>query len=222
MPHNQTAQATPKCEGAIKGTIDGLVWKIAHVDLEVCGLGDHSIFGDPSLGLICSVQCPGSIVIKTFDAIRELRNAGIIIAGGFHSPMEMECLDFLLRGQQPVIVVVAKGLSRPRLSKPWRQAVNASRMLVLSPFASDVRRTTKATSQIRNEFVASFTTAILIPHASPGGKAEAIARAVLERGKPLFTFDDVENQGLLQSGAKRFVIAEAMNTIQGDLSSNNM
>ncbi|HQX52209.1 MAG TPA: hypothetical protein PLR25_19980 [Planctomycetaceae bacterium] len=33
--------------------------------------------------------------MKTFDAIRELRDTGVVVAGGFHSPMERECLDFL-------------------------------------------------------------------------------------------------------------------------------
>lgn len=61
------------------------------------------------------LRCPGSIVIKTFDTIRELRDAGTVIVVGFQSPMERECFDFLLRGDQPVIVCPAKGLTRSRL-----------------------------------------------------------------------------------------------------------
>jgi hypothetical protein len=54
------------------------------------------------------VRCSGSIVNKTFDAIRELRDAGIVVVVGFHSPMKKECLNFLLRGEQPVIVCPPK------------------------------------------------------------------------------------------------------------------
>ncbi len=68
----------------------------------VHGIGNRDILRSRCLGLICSVQCPGSVVIKTFDAIRQLRDAGVIVAGGFHSPMEQDCLDFLLRGDQAV------------------------------------------------------------------------------------------------------------------------
>jgi len=100
--------------------------------LEVHGTGDRSILKQQSLGLICSVQCPGSIVIQTFDAIRELRDVGIVVAGGFHSPMEKECLDFLLRGEQPVIVCPAKGLARLRMPASWRAAVDAGRLLLIS------------------------------------------------------------------------------------------
>lgn len=184
------------------------------------GLGNRGILRRSCLGLICSVQCPGSVVIKTFDAIRELRDAGIPVVGGFHSPMEKECLDFLLRGEQPVIVVLAKGLGRPRLTESWLTALDADRLLVLAPFGDGVRRITKAHAHCRNEFIAAHATAVLIPHASPGGKAEAIARTVLEHGKTLFTFEDERNQYLLQLGATRFGIAETVRTIQNDSSNN--
>ena len=153
---------------------------------------------------ICSVQCPGSVVIKTFDAIRELRDLGITVVGGFHSPMEKECLEFLLRGEQPVIIVPAIGLTRSRLTEPWRKAIDDGRLLLLSPFTAEVRRTTRVNAQLRNEFVAAFATAVLIPHASPGGKTDSLAHALLKRGQPLFTFDDDENRSLLQDGALPF------------------
>lgn len=179
-------------------------WKVEHGGTDVHGLGDQSILWRNCLGLICSVQCPGSVVIQTFDAIRALRDAGVVVAGGFHSPMEKECLEFLLRGEQPVIVVQAKGLGRPRLAGPWRAAVDTGRLLILSPFDDDVRRTTKANAQTRNEFIVALAVAVLIPHASPGGMAETIARNVRGKGTPLFTFDDEENEGLLQLGARPF------------------
>jgi len=186
------------------------VWKIKHGDADLCGIGDRTILDRPCLGLICSVQCPGSIVIKTFEAIRELRDAGIVVAGGFHSPMEKECLEFLLRGKQPVIVCPAKGLSRPRIPAAWKEAIDAARLLVVSPFAA--KRTNKANAQARNEFVATLATAVLVPHASPGGKADAVARQVLERGHPLFTFEDEENAGLLRLGARAFSISYIKNS----------
>jgi predicted Rossmann fold nucleotide-binding protein DprA/Smf involved in DNA uptake len=185
-------------------TAGAAAWKITLDGVDVHGVGDRAILRRKCLGLICSVRCPGSVVIKTFDAIRELRDAGVVVAGGFHSPMEKECLEFLLRGEQPVIVVLAKGLGRPRLSEPWRTGIDAGRLLVLAPFTDAVRRTTKAHAQARNEFIVARAAAVLIPHASSGGKAEAIARSVVELGKPLFTFDDQENQRLFQLGARPF------------------
>ena len=51
-------------------------------------IGKAEILRHHLLGLVCSIQCPGSIVIETLDAIRTLRDAGVAVVGGFHSPME--------------------------------------------------------------------------------------------------------------------------------------
>ena len=45
--------------------------------------GDPALLTRPLLGLVCSVQCPGSIILKLYDAIRELRDAGVTVIGGF-------------------------------------------------------------------------------------------------------------------------------------------
>lgn len=186
----------------------------------IVAIGNFEIIQRRSLGLICSVSCPGSIVIKTFDAIRELRDAGVVVAGGFHSPMERECLDFLLRGEQSVIVSVAKGLRRLRLPSEWRKAIEAGRLLILSPFADNVRRTTNALAQVRNDFVAALSATVLVPHASPGGKAEATAKQTIQRSQSLFTFDDPENTNLLSLGAQRYCLVdvsrECFATTQGE------
>jgi predicted Rossmann fold nucleotide-binding protein DprA/Smf involved in DNA uptake len=168
----------------------------------IYAMGDLGVLRHQRLGLICSVRCPGSIVIKTYDAIRELRDIGMIVAGGFHSPMEHECLDILLRGSQPVILCPAKGLDGQPVGQECRRAVEEGRLLLLSAFGSEVKRTTAARAVIRNEFVAALSDVVLIPHASPGGKTEALARRAIKQGRPLFTFADEENAALIGLGAR--------------------
>jgi hypothetical protein len=51
-------------------------------------MGEAAILRHRLVGLVCSIQCPGSIVIETLDAIRTLRDAGVVVVGGFHSLME--------------------------------------------------------------------------------------------------------------------------------------
>ena len=180
-------------------------WTIQHRGHTVHGLGDARILERPSLGLICSVKCPGSVVIKTFDAIRD---AGVVVIGGFHLPMAKECLEFLLRGSQPVIVVLAKGFNRMRLTETWQAALDANRLLILSPFGEEVTRTTKANAQARNEFVADLAAAVLIPHATAGGQAEATAGKIIKSGKPLFSLDDETNECLFQGGSRPYEASE--------------
>ncbi len=170
-------------------------------------IGNVSALRSHRLGLICSIQCPGSVIIKTYDAIRELRDAGSVVVGGFHSPMERECLDLLLRGTQPVILCAARKLQGLRMGKEARRAVEEGRLLVLSPFGDDDKRTTSAHAVMRNEFVAALADAVLIPHASPGGKTAAIASKLIARGQTVYTFDVEENASLMQVGAKPYELS---------------
>ena len=66
------------------------------------------------------------------------------VVGGFHSPMERECLDILLRGSQPVIMCAAKRLRGLRLGVAGRKAVREGRLLAISPFGDTVKRSTAA------------------------------------------------------------------------------
>ena len=176
-------------------------------------LGDLAILRHRQLGLICSIRCPGSIVIQTFDAMRELRDAGMVVIGGFHSPMERECLDILLRGSQPVILCAAKRLRGLRLGAAARKALKNGRLLVISPFGEQVKRTTAAQAIKRNELVAALADAVLVPYAAPGGKTEATARKVLAHGQPLFTFADENNAHLIQAGAKAYELGRVKSVI---------
>ena len=167
-------------------------------------MGEPSILRHRLLGLICSIKCPGSIVIKTLDAARTLRDAGVAVVGGFHSPMEKECLDILLRGNQPVILCPARGLAGLRIGQIPRRAVKEGRLLVVSPFAESIRRTTAAQAVQRNNLVASLADAVWVPHAAPGGKTWGTVRAALERQQPVFAFANEENGGLLEAGVRPF------------------
>jgi predicted Rossmann fold nucleotide-binding protein DprA/Smf involved in DNA uptake len=181
-----------------------LEWKNLH------GMGNRGILRNPCVGLICSVQCPGSVIIKTFDAIRELRDADVVVAGGFHSPMEKECLDFLLRGNQPVIVCPAKHVSRQRLSSGFRAALESGRLLLISPSSEKVKLTTRRSALKRNEFVAAMSAAVLVPHASPAGTTATLVQSLLAGCLPILTLDDESNSDLLKHGARRYTLKIAM------------
>lgn len=176
----------------------------ANAPARLYALGETAILRRRLLGLICSIQCPGSIVLKTFDTIRALRDAGVAAVGGFLSPMEQDCLDILLRGKQPIILCPARGLEGLRLGEKVRQAVDEGRLLVLSTFADDVRHTTAAQAVRRNNLVAALADALLVPYAAPNGKSWTTVHAALKRNQPVFTFDVEDNAALLKAGAHPF------------------
>lgn len=154
------------------------------------------------LALVCSVSCPGSVILRTYDAIRSLRNAGIVVSGGFHSPMERDCLEFLLRGRQAVVLSPAMGIEWLQLCETEGRALDEHRLFVASVAGSDIRKATRGSALLRNNFIAALADAVFIPHAVPGGLAELTAQKVLARGQRVLTFEVEENAHLLDRGAR--------------------
>ncbi|HAR49055.1 MAG TPA: hypothetical protein DCR81_02915 [Smithella sp.] len=169
---------------------------------QLYAMGNVAVLQQRLLGLICSIKCPGSIILKTFDTIRALRDAGVTMVGGFLSPMERDCLDILLRGKQPIILCPARRLTGLRLGSEARKAINENRLLVLSPFADDIRHTTAAQAVKRNNLVAALADALLVPYAAPDGKTWTTVHAALNRNQPVYTFEVEDNTSLLAAGAK--------------------
>jgi len=167
-----------------------------------------SIIGNPEilkrqwLGLFCSVKCPGDLILRTYDLARALRDAGVPVIGGFHTPIEKDCLDLLLRGKQPVVICPARDIKNMRLGKDLKTGVEEGRVLVLSPFEGMGRRPTAQVSERRNQFVSTLAAAAFVAYANPGGKTEALGSGFLRAGKPLYTFETQYNKSILESGAK--------------------
>ena len=151
--------------------------------------------------LFCSSKCPGEIILKTHDLAQRLRRLGVSTIGGFHSPVEKECLRVLLRGEQPIIICPARSVENMRLKPEWKRALSENRLLILSIFACKVRRSTVELARQRNKFVAALADKILVAHAAEGSRTLEFAEMVAEWGKPLFTFDTKANKSLFQLGA---------------------
>lgn len=164
-------------------------------------LGNLAILERRLLGFFCSTRCPGEVILQTYDLVRTLRDARVTVIGGFHSPMEKECLSLLLRGTQPVVICPARSLERMRLPAAWQTALMEGRLLILSPFAGKQRRMTIDLARRRNEFVAALADEIFVAYVSPGSKTEQFCRDLFRRGKSVWTVESSENSTLLSLGA---------------------
>jgi len=164
-------------------------------------LGTQRVPERPILGLICSVSCPGSIIIKIYEAVRALRDAGVVVCGGFHSPMEQECLHFLVRGRQSVVLCAATGLRQVTINDQARPAFHGGRLVVLSPFGDEVEKAMPWHGSYRNDVVAALSDVLFVPYADPTGKVFANAKQAIGRGQTVLTFDDGANRQLIDAGA---------------------
>lgn len=201
----ETAGATMKPEHVHGGQPmypAGLARLVGDAPASVAAIGPLDILSRENLAIFCSVKCPGDLILATYDLVCHLRDKGEVVIGGFHSPMEQECLKLLLRGRQPVIVCPARSIEKMRLPAEWRQPMADGRLLILSPFDAKHRRQTAALAEQRNEFVAALADRVFIAHAAPGGRTERLARQAIVWGKPLLTLAGPENLNLIALGAR--------------------
>jgi len=164
-------------------------------------IGNPQILDRPLLGFFCSSKCPGAAIIKTYDVARSLRDHGVAVIGGFHTSMEKECLRLLLRGEQPVVICPARGIQRMRVPGDWRPGIAAGRVLVLSQFPAHQRRPTKALAEQRNQLVAALATRIVVVHAAPGSRTDALCRQQLSEGKQVYVINASDAPDLIEAGA---------------------
>jgi len=144
----------------------------------------------------------GSLIIKTYDFMRELRESGITVISGFHSPIERECLNVLLRKKQPIIICPARSIEGMRIKSEYKRPIEEGHLLLLSPFDKKHHRISSDLADKRNAFVAAIADEILVPYAAPGSKTEALCREWINRGKTVRTFDSSYNKYLLKLGIK--------------------
>jgi predicted Rossmann fold nucleotide-binding protein DprA/Smf involved in DNA uptake len=166
-------------------------------------IGETGVLDSPLTALFCSSKCPGSVILKTYDLAQKLRSEGRTVISSFHSPMERQCLDILLRSPHPVVIVPARGLTRMRVPVAWRPAIDEGRLLLLSMFGDAVHRATAAQAVSRNRLVAAMADEVVIAHAAAGGRAWRLAQDACDWGKRVLTADDAANEELIDAGAQR-------------------
>lgn len=138
-------------------------------------LGNKDLLKQTKTAFLCSRAIPASAVLKCYDWAIEQREVGNCIISGFHSRLEKDVLHYLLKGNQPIIIALARGLKEkiePELIKPLEQG----RLLIISPFNKTVKRVTEQTAEIRNKMMIDLADNITVGYASEGGKLESLLK----------------------------------------------
>jgi len=164
-------------------------------------IGNLDILTTNLLGVFCSIRCSGNVILNTYDCMRLLRDFGVAVVSGFHSPIEKDCLDILLQGVQPIVVCPARSIARMRIPRVWKKAIDEGRLLILSPFEEKQKRPTVSTARQHNQLVAMLAGSFLIPYADAGSKTEQLCKEIIRDGKGVYTFQS-EKSRLVQFGAK--------------------
>lgn len=137
-------------------------------------IGPAELLAARKVALFCSARTPGGAILRAHDAARRMRDEGVPVISGFHSPIEKECLQILLRGKQSIIICPGRALESMRIPTSCRTAYNAGRILFLSPFTTQPRRVTRESAFRRNEVVAALADEAYVAHVTEGGQTAAI------------------------------------------------
>lgn len=137
-------------------------------------IGPLALLAASRTALFCSAHTPGEAILRAHDAARRMRDANVTVISGFHSPIEKECLQILLRGKQPIIICPGRAIEAMRIPTDCRTAFGAGRILFLSPFTRRLKRVTKESALRRNEVVAALADEAYVAHAAEGGQTAAI------------------------------------------------
>jgi predicted Rossmann fold nucleotide-binding protein DprA/Smf involved in DNA uptake len=141
------------------------------IDVEY--LGNKEILKTHKTAFLCSRKVSSETILKSLDWAVEQKNQNRCVVSGFHSPIEKDVFNILLKGTQPIILVLARGMKQ-RWPSTIRFAVNNSRLLIISPFAQKIKKITRHTAEIRNRYMLNLADDYYIPYIAKGGMLDKI------------------------------------------------
>lgn len=145
-------------------------------------VGSATALSAPMTAFLCSKETPGATILKAFDQAAAWRDAGLCVISGFHSPLEQQCLDILLRGKQPIVMALARGLGKLRLPAAQRKALDDGRLTIISPFPETEKRATADLARQRNRIVAALAGEVVFAFVSPDGSLSHLANELARWG----------------------------------------
>lgn len=128
---------------------------------------------------LCSRKVPATAVLKCYDWAIEQREKGNCVISGFHSQLEKDVLHYLLKGNQPIILVLARGL-KEKLEPEFVEPIEKGRLLIITPFDKTIKRVTEKTAEERNKFMIDIADQITVGYARKGGNIEALVTGIVK------------------------------------------
>jgi hypothetical protein len=124
-------------------------------------LGNEEILKLHKTAFLCSRTYPSSIVLKAYDWAIALRDSGKCVISGFHSQIEKDVFHYLIKGTQPIILALARGLPK-RLDPALKPHVDSGRLLLATPFSMKTNRITELTCFKRNQMILEIADEVIV------------------------------------------------------------
>ena len=120
-------------------------------------LGNRELLKLKKTAFLASSTISSETVLRCYDWATEMRNRGECVVSGFSSKLEQDVLHFLLKGNQPIIVVLARRMYR-NIPDGLKEPLAQNRLLIIS--VNNAVRQSKVTAMARNKYVCEMADSI--------------------------------------------------------------
>lgn len=135
--------------------------------------GNKDILNHHKTGFLSSRKCPAEVVLKSYEWAKVQRNKGNNVVCGNHSQIEKDVFEILLKGEQHLVLVLPRGLKK-QWDKNWLVNIEKGRLLIISPFSTEIKRVTRETAIKKNETIITLSDRIIIGYKSPNGQLDKL------------------------------------------------
>jgi len=157
-------------------------------DYNCCYLGNIDLLSQIDFAFLCPSKCPGNIIIKARELAFEWLKKELTVAGGFHSPVERQVVNVLMKGSQPIVICLAVPLENMSVPETWKKGILEERILVITPIRkTDAQRPTQELCDIRDKFVTKLAAKIYIPYVDEHATIAELYKRLKQEGKLIFS-----------------------------------
>lgn len=129
--------------------------------------GNTDLLQRRKIGYFASSTIASLSVLPTLDWATDVaKREEVVIVSGFHSKMEREVLDILLKGRCGIICVLARPIYKI-IPEKFREVFKQGRLLFISHNNSKSTMTSRQICQQRNEYVASISDELVFSSLTP-------------------------------------------------------
>ncbi len=130
--------------------------------------GNIELLQLPKTAFLSSRNISPSSVMACYDWATQQLSAGRCVISGFHSQIEKDVLHFLLKGKQPVILVLGRSLYK-QLPEELIKPLEENRLLVISVVSQTTNRQSVESAMIRNKYIIENADEVVFGSLDPNG-----------------------------------------------------
>lgn len=127
-------------------------------------LGNRKLLESRKVAFLCSRTVGSGAILRCYDWATQMADSNNVVIGGFQSKIEKDVLHFLLKGKQPVIIVIARQMYK-ELPNELTNPMSEGRLLIISTSPNAVR-VSKDTANKRNSYISEIADEIVFGYIS--------------------------------------------------------